>query len=171
MNAPERGRPVAIDTSLVECIVVAVPDIRSVASVAAAFAELAENAAIRILDLVAVTRSPGSGETVVLEIEDLDGAPTQVLVEEHVGVLLSDNDIALASEALLPGSAAIIVVVEDRWAQTLSSAAQRAGGRVIGGGRIPQTRIEAAMEEPPSKLATGGGPAPDEEDSDPGADG
>ena len=171
MNSPERGRPVAIDTSLVECIVVAVPDIRSVASVAAAFAELAENAAIRILDLVAVTRSPGSGETVVLEIEDLDGAPTQVLVEEHVGVLLSDNDIALASEALLPGSAAIIVVVEDRWAQTLSSAAQRAGGRVIGGGRIPQTRIEAAIEEPPSKLATGGGPAPDEEDSDPGADG
>jgi len=167
MNSPSRGRPVAIDTSLVECIVVAVPDTHSVASVAAAFAELAENAAIRILDLVAVTRSPGSGETIVLEIEDLDGSPAQALVEEHVGVLLSDKDIALASAALLPGSAGIIVVVEDRWARTLSSAAQRAGGRVIGGGRIPQTRIEAAMEEPPSKLATGGGPAPQEDDSGP----
>ena len=38
MNSAKRGRPVAIDTSLVECIVVAVPDTRSVASVAAAFA-------------------------------------------------------------------------------------------------------------------------------------
>jgi hypothetical protein len=156
---------VAIDTSLIECIVVAVPDTRSVASVSAALAELAENAAIRILDLVAVTRSPGSGETIVLEIEDLDGAPARALVEENVGVLLSDNDIALASAALLPGSAGIIVVVEDRWAQTLSSAAQRAGGRVIGGGRIPQSRIEAAMEEPPSKVATGGGQASEDDDT------
>jgi len=156
---------VAIDTSLIECIVVAVPDTRSVASVSAALAELAKNAAIRILDLVAVTRSPGSGETIVLEIEDLDGAPARALVEENVGVLLSDNDIALASAALLPGSAGIIVVVEDRWAQTLSSAAQRAGGRVIGGGRIPQSRIEAAMEEPPSKVATGGRQASEEDDT------
>ena len=165
MSSPKRGRPVAIDTSLIECIVVAVPDTRSVASVSAALAELAKNAAIRILDLVAVTRSPGSGETIVLEIEDLDGAPARALVEENVGVLLSDNDIALASAALLAGSAGIIVVVEDRWAQTLSSAAQRAGGRVIGGGRIPQSRIEAAMEEPPSKVATGGRQASEEDDT------
>ena len=148
MSAADRRRPDDIDTSLVECIVVAVPEAESVAGVAMALAELAASAAIRILDLVSVTRSRGSGEIKVAELEDLDDA-TRALVEDHVGALLSENDIALASSALLPGSTGILIVVEDRWAESLSSAAQRAGGRVLGGRRIPRTRMEAALVEPP----------------------
>jgi hypothetical protein len=56
--------------------------------------------------------------------------------------LLSENDIALAAAALLPGSAGVIVVVEDRWTQALSSAAQRGGLMSLdesstGGARLP----------------------------------
>ncbi len=156
MSAADRRRPVGIDTSLVECIVVAVPEAESVAGVSAALAELAASAAIRILDLVAVTRSRGSGEIKVTELEDLDDA-ARALVEDRVGDLLSENDIALASAALLPGSTGIVVVVEDRWAESLSSAARSAGGRVLGGRRIPRTNMEAALMEPPLPTLTSAG--------------
>src|SRR4051794_14671824 len=51
MNPARRRRGAGIDTSLVECIVVGVPDLTSVAEVATALADLAEAAAIRILDV------------------------------------------------------------------------------------------------------------------------
>ena len=156
MNTSDRRRPVDIDTSLVECIVVAVPDAGSVASLAAALAELAESATIRILDVVAVTRSRNTHEVTVLEFEDLDDT-SRALVEEPAGRLLSENDVARASAALLPGSAGLLVVVEDRWAETLSAAAQGAGGRVIGGSRIPRRRIEAALAAPPWRSPTSDG--------------
>jgi hypothetical protein len=151
MDSPDRSDQVEIDTSLVECIVVSVPDASSVASVAAALAELVASAAIRVLDLVAVKRSRRTHEVRVLELEELD-EPARALVEEHLGGLLSANDIALASAALLPGGVGVLVVVEDRWAGALSSAARRAGGRVIGGGRISESRLEAVLAEPPSPV-------------------
>ena len=155
MSAADRTRPVGIDTSLVECIVVAVPEAESVPGVAAALADLAEGAAIRILDVVAVTRSRASGGIMVAELEDLDDA-TRALVDDRIGELLSENDIALASAALLPGSTGIVVVVEDRWAESLSSAARSAGGQVLGGRRIPRTSMEAALVQPPLTPASDG---------------
>lgn len=150
MNTSDRHRPVDIDTSLVEWIVVAVPDTGSVPALAEALAVLAESATIRILDVAAVTRSRRTHEVSILELEDLDDT-ARVLVDERAGRLLSENDVARASAALLPGSAGVLIVIEDRWAEALSSAAQRAGGRVIGGSRIPRSRIEAALAEPPPR--------------------
>ena len=43
---------------------------------------------------------------------------------------------------LQPGTSALIVVVEDRWAQLLADAARDGGGRIIGGERIPRHRLE-----------------------------
>jgi hypothetical protein len=68
-------------------------------------------------------------------------------VEGEVGGMLTDHDIALASIALRPGTAGILVVTEDRWAESLSAAAQRAGGQIIAGERIPPARVNQALAD------------------------
>ena len=69
MSPPRGVDPGSIDTSLVECLVVVVPEMTSLRSVSAALAELVETAAIRILDLVVVTRRRSDHEVQVLEPE------------------------------------------------------------------------------------------------------
>jgi hypothetical protein len=68
------------------------------------------------------------------------------MLEGDVG-LLSENDLALASRAVRPGEVGLVVVAEDRWAKQLSTAAGRAGGRIVAGERIPVLRVEAAVED------------------------
>ena len=152
---PQRGGDTArIDTSLVECLVVAVPEMTSFSSVAAAIVELVETAAIRILDLVVVTRRRSDHEVHVLELEAFHSLPADMLITHELGGLLSENDIDLAAASLLPGAVGLIMLIEDRWASPLSSAAKRAGGLVLGGQRIPRPRIEAALVDRPVEPGT-----------------
>jgi uncharacterized membrane protein len=131
------------DLDLVEYVVIAVPDLSSTVSVAAALRELVESSRIRILDLVGVVAGP-DGHCSAVEPEQLSGLAELRDVEGEVGGLLSEDDIALACSALQPGTSALIVVVEDRWAQLLADAARTTGGRIIGGERIPRHRLEQA---------------------------
>jgi len=141
-----------IDTSLVECIVVVVPEMASFATVAGALAQLVDESAIRILDLVVATRRRQDHEVILLELDAIEEFPVRNLLGGPVGDLLSENDIALAAAALLPGSVGLLMVVEDRWAGPLSLAAQQGGGRLVAGERIPRARIEAALAEIPAEL-------------------
>ena len=68
-------------------------------------------------------------------------------VDGEVGGMLSQHDIELASLALRPGTAGIVLVTEDRWAEPLSVAAQRAGGQILGGERIPASRVESVLTD------------------------
>jgi hypothetical protein len=154
MRPPRGDDTASIDTSLVECLVVAVPEITSSGGIAAALVELVETAAIRILDLVVVTRSRSDREVHVLEVEDIESLPAAMLVTRHPGGMLSENDIALAATSLLPGAVGFVVLIEDRWASPLSSAAKGVGGLVLGGQRIPRSRIEAALVDRPTEPGT-----------------
>ena len=153
MRPPREADPRSIDTSLVECLVVVVPEMVSLSSVATALAELVETAAIRILDLVVVTRRRSDHEIDVLEPEAAESLPG-MLVTPELGGLLSESDIALAGTSLLPGAVGLVMLIEDRWATPLSSAAKRAGGLVLGGQRIPRARIEAALVDRPVEPGT-----------------
>ena len=141
------------DLDLVEYVVIAVPELSSTVDVAAALRELVESSQIRILDLVGVVTG-ADGRHAAIEPEKLSGLADLRDVEGEVGGLLSEDDIALASSALEPGTSALILVVEDRWAQLLSDAARTSGGRIIGGERIPRYRLEQARRARPG----GGGP-------------
>jgi hypothetical protein len=129
------------DLDLVEYVVISVPDLSSAAAVGAALKQLVESRHIRILDLVGVNTGPG-GRVTAVEPELLSGLEALDDVDGEVGGLLSEDDIALASGALHPGTSALLVVVEDRWAQQLADAARDCGGRIIGGERIPRHRLE-----------------------------
>ena len=129
------------DLDLVEYVLISVPELASTEGVAAALKHLVESGQIRILDIVGVT-SGTTGRFTAVEPELLPGLRALDDVEGEVGGLLSEDDIALASGALHPGASALIVVVEDRWAQPLAAAARDHGGRIIGGERIPRHRLE-----------------------------
>jgi hypothetical protein len=131
------------DLDLVEYVVISVPDLFSAVAVAAALKQLVESRQIRILDIVGVDTGAG-GRVTVVEPELLSGLGALDNVEGEVGGLLSEDDIALASGAMHPGTSALLVVVEDRWAQQLANAARECGGRIIGGERIPRHRLEQA---------------------------
>ncbi|WP_395656205.1 DUF6325 family protein [Nocardioides sp.] len=131
------------DLDLVEYVVITVPELSSTVGVAAALGDLVDSARIRILDLVGVVVGP-DGRVTVVEPELVPGLARLREVQGEVGGLLSEDDLALASSALQPGTSALIVVVEDCWARLLSGAARDVGGRIVGGERIPRYRLEQA---------------------------
>jgi hypothetical protein len=134
-----------LDTDLVECLTIEVPGLDSMEGIGVALAGLVDAAAIRILDLVCMCRRADDARVEVLELADVESLSALEDVDGEVGGLLSQNDIEAASFALEPGSSAILVVVEDRWADTLSAAARQAGGRMVGGQRISASRIREAL--------------------------
>ena len=142
-DAPESE----LATDLVEYFVVVLPDRASLGGVAPAVAELVRSGRIRVLDIVVLDRG-GDGGLDILELGDVDDLVALSAVDGDVG-LLSENDLALASSAVRPGEVGLVVVAEDRWATQLSSAARRAGGRIVAGERIPVLRMEAVIEDMP----------------------
>ena len=124
---------------------VVVPRSGSLTSLSPALTSLVASSAIRVLDLVCVARSATDGKLTVLDSEDVAGIAGLHVVAGDDG-LLSERDIEMASVALPVGLSAILLLVEDRWAEDLSAAAKRAGGRVIGGERVARSRVEVAME-------------------------
>lgn len=132
-----------VSTDLVEYFIVIVPSLAAVAEVAGAVAELVRATAIRILDAVVLER----GHDDALVVHDLEDSPflDALRSERERECPLSDRDIALASLALPLGGVGLVVVVEDRWAAPLSTAARRAGGRIVAGERIPMRRVESAL--------------------------
>jgi hypothetical protein len=142
-DEPDTGERLTPDPDLVEYVVITLPELSSSLNVAQALRSLVEASRIRILDLVAVVTDAHGGYAVtepelVAALADLRG------VDGEVGGLLSEDDIALACRALQPGTSALILVAEDRWAQELAEAARSGGGRIIGGERIPRHRLEQA---------------------------
>jgi hypothetical protein len=135
-----------VDADLVEYLIVAVPNLDSLARLVPALAEMARTGIIRILDVVALART-SDGAVEVLEFEAVASLAPLAEVKGQVGRLLSENDIALASIAIRPDSAGLVLVTEGRWAEPLSTAAQQAGGRILAGERVPPSRVEAALAE------------------------
>lgn len=145
-DSAERRRSFeATDTDLVEYLVVRVPDLGSLRSITPALADLVTSASIRILDLVCVSKN-ADGELTVMEFEQVEGMAELENVDGDVGGLLSARDIETASRPLPASASAILLVVEDRWAQGLSVAAKQAGGRVVGGGRVARPDVEAVWD-------------------------
>ena len=152
-DGPEPGLT-GVVTDLVEYLVVVVPDLDALENVASALAGVATTAAIRILDLVVLV-SDDDGAVSVLEVDAVETMASLKAVDGEVGGLLSEHDIELASMALPPGTAGVVVVAEDRWAEPLSLAARDVGGRIIAGDRIPSAKVEAALAESIQRHATG----------------
>jgi hypothetical protein len=106
--------------------------------------DLVERGIIRVLDAMFVMKHD-DGSYSGFEARDLDDKNVGDfrVFEGASSGLLGDDDAATAADALDPGTAAAIIVYENRWAAPFAAAVRRNGGVVIDNQRIP---VQAVME-------------------------
>jgi len=142
---PAADRPLEVRPELVEYLVITFPDRGALGSVVPALTEIVRAEQVRVLDIAVVVRA-ADGALDVLELADVEDLRELQAIGGQL-VLLSENDLLMAARAVRPDEAAIVLVAEDRWAQPLSAAVQRAGGQIAAGERISPLRVEVALAD------------------------
>jgi len=130
----------------IDYVLIAWPDPHPNGEVAPLLVDLVDRGLIRILDLAFVAKAE-DGSVAGLELADLGEQVTELKVFEGASSgLLSDDDLEEAGAALDPGSAAAVLVFENRWAAPFATAVRRSGGQLAASGRIPVQAILAALD-------------------------
>ena len=109
--------------------------------------DLVERGIIRVLDVLFVIKN-GDGTVSGFEARDLDGKSVGdfTIFEGASSGLLGEHDVATAAEAIEPGSAAVMIVYENRWAAPFAAAVRRNGGVVVENQRIPVQDLVEALD-------------------------
>jgi hypothetical protein len=109
--------------------------------------DLVKRGIIRVLDVLFVMQN-ADGTFSGFEASDLTdkGVGDFKEFEGATSGLLGDDDVATASQALEPGSAAVMIVYENRWAAPFAAAVRRNGGVVIDNQRIPVQDVMDALD-------------------------
>lgn len=128
----------------VEYVILGFPGDRFSGDIAPALAELVASGTVRILDLLFLSKD-ARGRVLVREFDELDPSLGFGAVDGRADGVLSDEDAALAAQALEPETSAILLLWEDRWARPLAEAVRSAGGAIVGGQRIPPEVVETAL--------------------------
>jgi hypothetical protein len=109
--------------------------------------DLVERKIIRVLDVLFVIKNE-DGTFSGFEAKDLepDRVGDFVEFEGASSGLLGEEDAATAAEAIEPGSAAVVLVYENRWAAPFAAAVRRNGGVLVDNQRIPVQSLLGALE-------------------------
>jgi hypothetical protein len=109
--------------------------------------DLVDQGVIRVLDLLFATRDDdGSLRVVELRDLDLDGQLDVAVFDGVSSGLLDDSDLADAASAVEPGSAAAIVLFENRWARSFTQALRRGGAELVAAGYVPLEAVAASLD-------------------------
>ena len=110
--------------------------------------DLTERGLIRVLDL-AFVRKAEDGTVQGLAVADLDhdGSLDLVQFEGASSGIMGQEDYDEAGAALEPGTAAAILVFENRWAAPFVSALRRSGAQLVASGRIPADELMNALDQ------------------------
>jgi len=140
MDEPELG-PVDV------AVIAYPPDAPMTGEAAPLLVDLVDRGIIRVLDAMFVKKNDDGtfsgfdatnlGDKEVGEFTVFEGASSG---------LLGDEDAAAAAEALEPGSAAVMIMYENRWAAPFVSAVRRNGGVPIAFERIPAQDLLDALD-------------------------
>jgi Family of unknown function (DUF6325) len=109
--------------------------------------DLVERGIIRVLDVLFVVKEQ-DGTYAGFEATDLDskGVGDFVEFEGASSGLLGEEDVAAAGDGIEPGSAAVVIVYENRWAAPFAAAVRRNGGVLIDFQRVPTQDLLASLE-------------------------
>ena len=109
--------------------------------------DLVQRGIIRVFDVLFVMENE-DGTYSGFEARDLDarGLGDFAEFEGASSGLLGDEDVATTGEALEPGSAAVMIVYENRWAAPFVAAVRRSGGVMIDNQRIPAQDVMNALD-------------------------
>ncbi len=109
--------------------------------------DLVDRGIIRVLDVEFVVKN-ADGTYSGFEATGLDSDRVGDLVvfEGATSGLLGDEDLAAAADGIEPGSAAAIIVYENRWAAPFAAAVRRNGGTLVGFERVSVEDLLASLE-------------------------
>ena len=108
---------------------------------------LADQGIIGILDLEFITKD-SAGNTRKVDVRELDTSDV-VDLSAWAGAssgLLDDSDVGEIAAAIQPGSAAAVIVYENRWVLGLVDAWRREGARLIADGGISASDMVAVLD-------------------------
>ena len=109
--------------------------------------DLVDRGIVRVLDVLFVTKEQ-DGTFSGFAARDLD--PERMgdfaLFEGASSGLLGDEDVASAAAAIEPGTSAVLLVYENRWAAPFAAAVRRNGGVLLASERIPASDFIAALD-------------------------
>jgi hypothetical protein len=111
------------------------------------FVDLVERGIIRVLDVLFVMQNE-DGTVSGFEATDLDGdsiGDLKVFEGASTG-LLGEDDVASVGETLEPGTAAVMIVYENRWAAPFAAAVRRNGGVLVANHRITAQELMDAID-------------------------
>ena len=111
------------------------------------FVDLVDRGIIRVLDVLLV-RQNEDGTVSGFEATDLDGdsiGDLKVFEGASTG-LLGEDDVAAVGETIEPGSAAVMIVYENRWAAPFAAAVRRNGGVLVANQRITAQELMDALD-------------------------
>lgn len=109
--------------------------------------DLVDRGIVRVLDALYVQKE-ADGTFSGFDLADLDedtAGDLKAFAGASTG-LIHDDDVALAAAEIEPGSAAVMIVYENRWAAEFVSAVRRNGGVVIANERISAQVLYDALE-------------------------
>ena len=121
---------------------------------ASELSSLVNTGTVRLLDLL-ILHKDDDGTIEAFEIDDLDEVDELRALEGEIAEILAAEDVAHLAEAMENGSTAGVLVWENTWAAPFASAARRAGGQLVAGGRIPIQAILASLEAEDATLNEG----------------
>ena len=135
------------DMGPIDYVIIEFPDGQPKGKAAPLLVDLVERGVIRILDLMFITKDE-DGTVAGLEIADFDddGKMDYLVFEGARSGLLTDEDQEEAGNALEPGTAAAVLVYENRWAAPFAKAVRESGGQLVAFGRIPVQALLASLE-------------------------
>ena len=109
--------------------------------------DLVDRGIIRVIDAMFVQKNEdGSFSGFDLAELDADTAGDLTVFAGASTGLLDDDDAALAAEHIEPGTAAVMIVYENRWAAPFIAAVRRNGGTLITNQRIGAEELMSALD-------------------------
>lgn len=109
---------------------------------------LVDSKLIRILDLLFVSNDK-SGGLLVLELKDMPAGVASSFSKyaDALSGLLTEDDALELAKGLDKNSSAGVLVYEQLWAKKIQQALMKAGGTLLGSGRIPAADVNAVINE------------------------
>jgi hypothetical protein len=139
---PHATGPELSEMGPIDYVVLEWPRERTTPDVAPMIVDAVDRGIIRILD-IALMAKEDDGTVTALEFGRLE--PFGVFEGASTG-LLDTDDLEEAGAVLEPGTAAAVLIWENRWAAPIGVALRRSGAQLVATGRIPVQGILAALE-------------------------
>jgi hypothetical protein len=123
------------------------PDAPMTGEAAPLLMDLVDRGIIRVLDVMFITKD-ADGTFAGFDATDVtsDSVGDFAVFEGASSGLLGDEDLRTAAAEIDPGTSAVMLVYENRWAAPFVAAVHRNGGRLIGSAHVGVEDLMAALD-------------------------